>query len=498
VIRIATRRSQLAKVQAWSVGEALKVRHGLDFSLLLLETKGDKWLDKPLQDLPGKDFFVEELDRALLEGRADLSVHSYKDLSTQRPRGLALAAVLKREDPRDILICHPSIQDRLRNGEKVRIGTSSPRRVYQAHAILPRLLPFYKKAAEIECLPLRGNVQTRLKRLALDSALPGAFDGIILALAGVKRAGLDLSGSTWMILPLTAFPTAPGQGALAVECPAEREDLKTFLKPLHHEETARLIQKERGMWVQAGGGCHQSFGVTWLRLSQGDWGRAFGGGHDAEWYVPDHFPILDPGPLWNGRKFRYATGHTSLPFSKPESTKACWWVSQSRALPPSFESDPTRDICFVPGLPTAYQLASRGHWVSAQAEGLGFSWFKESFPWEVFELKADEIQVLTHDQALTKWNGVHVYATHRMDGGLTLAAAEALRHARFVWWASGSQFERCKSLLREGVVHACGYGKTAEWLVGQGIRPYLFPHDGLWESYLMKGRQHEGASAQNT
>ena len=173
-LRIATRKSPLALWQANHVRDALIARHPeLDVELLTMTTQGDKILDTPLAKVGGKGLFVKELETGMLEGRADLAVHSMKDVPVEIPQGLCLAAVLPREDPRDVLISNTcSSIDELPQG--ARLGTSSLRRQSQLRARRP----------DLRILDLRGNVNTRLSKL--DN---GEYDAIMLAAAGVKRMG---------------------------------------------------------------------------------------------------------------------------------------------------------------------------------------------------------------------------------------------------------------------------------------------------------------------
>ena len=237
-IRIATRKSPLALWQANHVRDALLVRHPeLDVELLTMTTQGDKILDTPLAKVGGKGLFVKELETGMLEGRADLAVHSMKDVPVEFPQGLCLAAVLPREDPRDVLISNTcSSIDELPQG--ARLGTSSLRRQSQLRARRP----------DLQILDLRGNVNTRLSKL--DN---GEYDAIMLAAAGVKRMGWEARITEF--LPPEQFLPAIGQGAIGIEIREEDDRLHELVAELNDAQTAIRISAERALNEALQGGC---------------------------------------------------------------------------------------------------------------------------------------------------------------------------------------------------------------------------------------------------
>lgn len=212
-------------------------------TVLGLTTEGDRRLDVSLARIGGKGLFVKELEDALASGRADVAVHSMKDVPMELPAGFALAAVLKREDPRDAFISnrYPGLQAM---PPGARVGTSSLRRECQVRA----------RHAALDVRPLRGNVPTRLRRLD-----DGAFDAILLAAAGLRRLGLE-ERVTALLEPDESLP-APGQGALALECRAERADLLELMKPLDHRETALCVTAERAVSRSLSGSCNVPLGA---------------------------------------------------------------------------------------------------------------------------------------------------------------------------------------------------------------------------------------------
>jgi hydroxymethylbilane synthase len=241
---IATRESALALWQAHHVRDRLMSLHpGLQVELLGMTTQGDQILDVTLNKIGGKGLFVKELELALLEGRADIAVHSLKDVPMILPEGFALAAIGEREDPRDAFVSNKYRQlSELPPGAVV--GTSSLRRESQLRARYPHL----------DIQPLRGNVNTRLRKLD-----EGLYDAIILAAAGLKRLGFA-DRIAALLEPEQSLPAA-GQGALGIEIRSDREDLLPILAPLHHPETAACVRAEREVSRQLGGSCQVPLGA---------------------------------------------------------------------------------------------------------------------------------------------------------------------------------------------------------------------------------------------
>jgi hydroxymethylbilane synthase len=237
-LRIATRKSPLALWQANHVREALLARNrSLEVELLTMTTQGDKILDTPLAKVGGKGLFVKELELGMLEGRADLAVHSMKDVPVEFPDGLGLAAVLPREDPRDVLISNNySSIDALPQG--ARVGTSSLRRQCQLRARRPDLV----------VLDLRGNVNTRLQKLD-----DGHYDAILLAAAGVRRMGWEARITE--LLPPEQFLPAIGQGAIGIEIRVDDTRTRELVAALNDPQTAIRIAAERALNEGLQGGC---------------------------------------------------------------------------------------------------------------------------------------------------------------------------------------------------------------------------------------------------
>lgn len=249
-LRIGTRGSELALWQAHHVATLLSRLDGaegrLTIQIVEIRTEGDHVLDRPLSEVPGKAFFTKEIEEALAAGHVDLAVHSLKDLPTELPAGLALAAVLEREDPRDVWLAKgggtgAGLATLPAGG---RVGTSSLRR----RALLARHRP------DLELVDLRGNVPTRVRRVE-----EGKYDAIILAAAGVKRLGLERHITEY--LPLDRFLPAVAQGAVAVEIRGGDDATRDWVRRLDHPPTHLATAAERALLATLEGGCQVPVGA---------------------------------------------------------------------------------------------------------------------------------------------------------------------------------------------------------------------------------------------
>ncbi|WP_026486923.1 hydroxymethylbilane synthase [Caldanaerobius polysaccharolyticus] len=251
-IRIGSRASKLALLQAQIVVESLKsIDKNIDFEVVKISTSGDRWTNRPLSEAGGKGLFVKEIEKALLERDIDIAVHSMKDVPGVLPEGLFIAAVLEREDPRDVLVCNRRFfpvplfaQEGLKGlGRGAKIGTSSLRRAVQLKDM----------DDSVEVVPLRGNVDSRLRKME-----ELGLDGIIVAAAGLKRLGMG-DRIDWYI-PVDVMVPAVGQGALAVEM-REKDPLYEVVKHLNHRETEMCVRAERAFMMELGGNCSVAIGA---------------------------------------------------------------------------------------------------------------------------------------------------------------------------------------------------------------------------------------------
>ncbi|OAQ20786.1 Porphobilinogen deaminase [Thermosulfurimonas dismutans] len=237
LLRVGTRGSKLALAQTNWVVNQIRTRYPeVQIEKVIIKTKGDKILDVPLAKIGGKGLFVKEIEEALLRKEIDFAVHSMKDVPSELPEGLGIVAIPEREDPRDVFVGR-ELKSFSELPEGAKVGTSSLRRQAQ----LKRLRP------DLEILPLRGNVDTRLRKLS-----EGQYEAIILAEAGLKRLGLDVEREP--LSPEIMLP-AVGQGVLAIEAREEDVETREILASLHHPKTALCAQAERAFLKRLQGGC---------------------------------------------------------------------------------------------------------------------------------------------------------------------------------------------------------------------------------------------------
>ncbi len=242
---IGSRGSQLALWQAKHVGAQLQAVHpDLSIRIEIIKTSGDRLQDIALATIGGKGVFVKEIEEALLTGHIDLAVHSLKDVPTELPQGLVLSAILPRENPRDALVCRTKLATLADFPTQGRVGTGSLRRAVQLRHLIP--------GVTVE--PIRGNVDTRLRKLREQD-----LDGIVLAMAGLKRLGF--SKRVDYLFSIDELTPAIGQGALALESRREDQVTNSLLQALEHPPTRMCVEAERAFLSALGGGCQVPLGA---------------------------------------------------------------------------------------------------------------------------------------------------------------------------------------------------------------------------------------------
>ena len=244
-VRIATRGSALAVAQTQLAAERLMAAHpDVRVELVTIQTRGDREQHSPLWKLEGYGFFTTQVEAALLDGRADLAVHSFKDMPTQANDRLVVAAIFERRFPEDAVVAAEGINGLGELVEGAKVGTSSPRRIAQLKVMRP----------DLEVMPLRGNVETRLKKVR-----DGEYDAVVLARAGLDRLGLG--DEIAFCFDPTVFVPAPAQGALAIQTRADDAAVRALAACLHNEPTAAVVEAERGVLSALHPGCHAPLGV---------------------------------------------------------------------------------------------------------------------------------------------------------------------------------------------------------------------------------------------
>ena len=276
-VRIATRKSAPALWQAEHIKQALQTAHpGLDVELVGYTTSGDRWLSAPLSEVGGKGLFVKELEQAMLEGAADFAVHSMKDVPVALPDSFVLGAIGYRADVRDVLVS-PTAATLASLPESARVGSASLRRAAQLKHLRP----------DLRVEPIRGNVNTRLNKLDA-----GDYDALVLASAGLERLGLNDRVAEYLDIEVS-LPAA-GQGALGVECCAERADLIALLEPLNNPEIARCVTAERAVSRGLGADCSLPVAAYAVQGDAGVFVRARVGSPDGVTLLHAEATAADP------------------------------------------------------------------------------------------------------------------------------------------------------------------------------------------------------------
>lgn len=456
---LAARKSHLARLQAHTVVRALKrLEPALEIEMKFRESLGDQNASDPLWKMPEKGVFTEDFVADLRDGRADLVVHSWKDLPLERPDGLEIAATLEREDLRDLLLVdREKWEARAKTGGPVTILSSSPRRAYNLAPFLKTALP--GSISEIHFEPVRGNIPTRFDKL-----FEGSAHGLIMAKAALDRllsaSGEDfgelalklraqLQRCRWMCLPLSANPAAAAQGALAIEissrCPAP---LRALLNKLNHEPTFRAVETERKVLGSYGGGCHQKIGVSVLERPYGRVSFLRGltdGGEVLDRIALETQEESVPPPA--GAHAVYAGNeafHERIASHSPlKPVIGNFWVARTGAWPDAWVAH-ERDVIWTAGLETWRRLASQGLWVNGSSESLGE---EEATRIEVLMGTPVRWTKLTHVDGFRR-DSVDFLATYRLEP-LSKENSPKLAGKTHFFWKSGSAFNRALELYPE-------------------------------------------------
>ena len=539
-ITIGSRKSVLARIQAYTVAAHLKafadrMGENLEVDFLFKSSFGDQNLEVSLKELPEKGLFTKDLQEDLANGSCDLVVHSWKDLPLELPPTHSLVGTMKREDARDLLLVKKSFLTSLSSSSATKtfvVLSSSPRREYNLSKLLPEILPF--DLDKLSFKVIRGNIPTRLSKLLAD---PEA-QALVLAKAALDRLMTsddfgdeeirsfkasfieDLEQCEWMILPLRENPTAPAQGALAIEAIDDGGAKVEFLKSAFQEfqSVLALVQKEREVLAEYGGGCHQKIGAHVRTI-----------GPEEKAYLllkgeRDSGQILDcelPTDLWRKGRALLIDGKNFVETSSSLSRKDIWppedlrprfFDRQSGQSGPldltRFENvlvtrkDAYRDDLvlkenvriWVSGMQTWRALAQKNVWVSGSLESFGSDILKSGVEASNVALSTvafstvafSNMARLTHDKAPTQDGATNVM-TYSLKARFATAAeaADSLPAAdkKLCFWMSASAFLEVWRLDQELIAsiprHACGMGLSFDELapifekMNRKLEPYI-------------------------
>ena len=466
IYKIGTRGSLLAVTQCTLIAEEMSKRTGAKFELVKIKTQGDSQTDKPLWQLDGKDFFTKELDQALLANEVDLVVHSYKDLGSDRPAGIKLAAITKRKYANDVLLVKKDTIPEIEKLSLFNVGTSSPRRTVNSESSLRDLLPGTNDL-KVQCSMLRGNINTRIQKL-----IDGEYDGIILALAGLQRLAQKkdsyevlkdlLSKLNFMVMPQKIFPSSASQGALAIEYNSRNndQDLYSVLQSVHCDKTEREVSNERETFKSYGGGCHLAVGIH-TQLHKGLLLEIQKGLYEGKRINKIDLNSIDYSKL-KGKKVFLPLGekdklilkkplHTNLEDNKQYFVTSKYCLSSIKQL--------THSIFWASGSRTMKKMAKQGHWLNGSADSLGHCQIQKISESAALNIMIEdrEMIVLSHKDANSQV-GTIIPCYERV---LTNFKQDLSKFEVFYW---SSFFQYSSYIVQypeiKNKIHTCGLGKT--------------------------------------
>lgn len=388
-ITLAARKSDLARLQAYTVGEALKQQQpDLNIHYKFSTSLGDRNLDQSLASFETRGVFTQDLHNDLVSSKVDLIVHSWKDLPIEENQETFIAATLKREDMRDVLLVKRSKLTAIQQKKQICVATSSPRREHHLSLFLKDYFPY--QVDHVNFATLRGNIPTRLSKVLENNDA----DALLMAKAALDRllSPCDfqdelsklhleirelLSQYHWMVLPLKLFPTAAAQGALAIETKRDNTQLNTLLAKINQSNDFEVVNSERKEMKAHGGGCHQKIGLNILQTNYGKVKSLSGDKADgtklSEWSLA---PKTSSLPRCESDEHLWPSSPQQAKFfirtliDNCDNPETPLWVSRANALPENWNIS-CEQICWTSGLDTWKQLASRGIWVHGSNESLG-------------------------------------------------------------------------------------------------------------------------------
>ena len=511
ILRVAARKSDLARLQAYEVGRAIERVHAdVQVEYQFSTSLGDLNLHDPLWKMPEKGVFTADLTEKLIRGECDLVVHSWKDLPTEPNAKTEIATTLKRADVRDVILVKRDFAENSGRDRQLKVFSSSPRREYNVYDFLRWSLPLDARPLAVDFLPVRGNIATRARKF-LDDHKIGAW---VVAKAALDRLLSSteeeftsenfkqsreilrdvLSNSRFQVMPISVAPSAPAQGALAIEIARGRDDIRKCLRAIHDPGTWSDVMAERDVFREFGGGCHQKIGITYETRAFGriDCGR--GQTDDGKEFsfqrlissagaerIPKTarermFPLSRSGD-------QFFSARRQISVKAEELRGRDFFVARADAWPEGKAKVSPETIVWVSGVQTWQKLAANGVWVSGCQDGRG-----EDEPIQVDSILGRSPQFLK----LTHTNG---YDTGRWPVLATYELIEKpesewpdLTHKTHFYWGSFSQFacarRRYGDVLARGY-HACGPGNTFQLLkkVVPRVSVYL-SHESWLEDVL--------------
>ena len=493
-IKLIGRSSRLSLLQIDIVKRKIRSAFpDMNVEVIARSSKGDGLQDIPLHTVEGSDFFTQDIFDALTNGEADIAVHSLKDMSSEHFFGQNKFVVVDRDDTRDVAIFNNYIEEKIRRGETIIIGTCSPRREEMATVFLKKALPQFHTEIKIETRSIRGNVETRLRKLN-----NGEYDATILATAGLNRLLRSdedvavikelLADKKIMLLPLIECVPAPCQGAIVAEAHYSNAKAIEVLNTINDKELFADCYTEKKEAVKYGAGCIQKFGVTTLDTRNGKYLYAAGKDSEGTEFVKwDRLRDLKiKGSLFSSTDvmkgfFDYKWNDGDLTIDKPVVFVANYKVIQGKV-----EIKGLWDKKIIAsGTKTWFELAKLGYWVTASADALGFEFLLASLKVPLLEIKTGDISILTHEAATERWKskGYNAVSNYGLVPKNDDAIQRSIATADAIFWTSFSQYEFYGKYAKKDAQHLCVGGETAELLKQAGVKPVIFPTIKAFEQW---------------
>lgn len=489
-LTIVSRKSVLAQLQSFEVAEAIKENFpDIEINFLTKETTGDIDLTTPLHKMPEMGVFTSDIRETLLSGKADIAVHSWKDLPVELESGTEIIATIPRADLRDVLVFKPTSL----NKKNIKIFTSSPRRKENLNKFLLKALPCEISSIDFE--DIRGNILTRLQKL-LDSNL----DGLVIAKAALDRLlGADensftelkkfkknINGLNWMVIPSSKNPCAPGQGALAIEVNSKNSKVKKIINKINDLDTFENVNFERESLKKYGGGCHQKIGISVENINLGKVITKKGLTPDGDeinhrYFLPHkknlntltapvnnfypktkkNFNLFDREPLKEGVSNLNKIRNSGL------------YISRASTITDEISID-SSNIVWTSGVVNWFKLAKKGIWVNGTSDNLGE---KQSLP----ESINSKLQWFLVSHLKSRQDGKNLIATYELKEKANIEDFSKNSH---FFWMSFSSYKLAVKLYPDikDAEHSCGLGKTFDELneINPGkIKPFLSYEDWL-------------------
>ncbi len=493
-VRIICRQSRLSLLQADIVKRKIEsVLPAKNVVIIGRSSRGDRELTVPLSSLDGTDFFTEEIFAALQNNEADIAVHSLKDMSAAHFFSHDAFAVVDREDVRDIAIINRSVIEKIKTGATIYVGTSSPRREEMAVGFLKKALPQLAAEIDIATKPIRGNVESRLQQLD-----KGDFDITILATAGLNRLLRStedaplikdlLQDKQLMFLPLIECVPAPCQGAIVAEAHPDNKEAVALLQLINDAALLDETYKEKQEGYIHGTGCLQRFGVVTLKTAHDSY--LYAAGHDeegkpfAQW---SNLPIAnrDEHNWFSSTRymkdfFRYEWSNKIVAIEQPVV-----FIANYKSITNELKNILSAKTIWASGTRTWFELAKQGYLVQGCADGLGFEWLLPSLQMPLINITANDICILTHNEAAMRWQqkGYHAISNYELVAQNNTEVIAAISSADHIFWSSFSQYQYYGHYSKAAAIHACAGGETAALLKQQGIDPLIFPTIKAFEQW---------------